>query len=1273
MPGYAVSPDRTMLIYRDDKKTVVPMRDIDTFTYHNVLNHNQKMKYDNWATSLGNRVHESMVDHVDFRRKQSADVANQMPYKPVQEDATLNLKLSPETQYEIGLKYYNGEGVSQDFRKAAKCFRLAADQGFPAAQRNLGDMYANGRGIRQNYAEAVKWYRLAADQGNADAQRNLGVMYQYGRVRRNYAEAVKWYRLAADQGNADAQNNLGVMYSNGRVRRNYAEAVKWYRLAAEQGHICAQNNLGVMYSNGQGVRRNYAEAVEWYRMAADQGDTAAQNNLGVMYANGEIRRNYKRYRLAAVRGDSFAQKNPGYMYSNGEIPQNYKRHSLAAYHAATAAQNNLGVMYSNGQGVRQNYAEAVEWYRMAADQGDTAAQNNLGYMYANGLGVAQNYAEAVKWYRLAADQGDADAQNNLGYMYANGLGVAQNYAEAVKWYEWAAWQGFSLAQYNLGVMYETGKGVNKDYSEALKWYGLAANQGHGDAIKWLRWAANQGNSGAQYTIGAMYHNGKGVNKDYSEAAKWYRLAADQGDSDAQYNLGVWYHNGKGVNKDYSEAAKWYRLAADQGDSDAQYNLGYMYANGLGVAQNYTEAMKWYRMAADQGDSVAQYILGEKYEDGHGVTQDYSEAVKWYRLAADQGYTNAQNHLGNIYRKGLGVTQDYDEAAKWYHLAAEQGDEEAKGKLLELAAFRSQGVSPSDKLPPSPKPIHLDAKSSDTRLNEIVEKLNKLIGLERVKKEIYQIMQLVRIREMRKTKGLKIDRMSLHSVFLGSPGTGKTTVARIYGQILKALGLLSKGHLVETDRSGLVAGYVGQTEEKTDTKIQQALGGILFIDEAYSLSKSDDAGWDYGREAISILLKRMEDHRDDFVVIVAGYDNPMEKFLRSNEGLKSRFSRHIHFDDFSTDELVEIFQLICSEGGYEIGSAALELTRTLVSKAYSQRDESFGNARYVRNLFEDVVRNQNVRLAETAQEPSHKDLVTILPDDIPKGPQVCRESLDELLAQLNKLIGLDQVKSEIYQLTQFVRVQQMRRTQGLSDDPVSLHCVFFGNPGTGKTTVARIYGKLLNAMGLLSRGHVVETDRSGLVAGYVGQTEGKTDEKVRESLGGILFIDEAYSLSKGEDSQNDFANEAISILLKRMEDHRDDFVVIVAGYDKPMAELLESNEGLKSRFSTHIHFPDYSPKELLEIFKLFCKEKRYEIEGNALKLVQRILENEYQNRDETFGNGRLVRNLFESVKKNQAVRLAESPNKLSLSDLVTILPDDVRPLLNKKQEPVVARY
>ncbi len=1150
----------------------------------------------------------------------------------------------PRTQFEIGNKYYYGQAVAQDYKEALKWFSLAAQQGYSEAlawfhqlaadkgdsdiQFQLGLMYETGKGVSQSYSEAIRLFSLAAQQGQSDALTRL--------------------RVAANQGNSDAQYNVGQLYETGQiVSQSYSEAIRWYRLAANQGHVEAinccrvaankgnvyvQNDLGLIYAQGKVVKEDYIEAAKWFRLAADKGNSDAQFQLGLMYENGKgVGKDYSEalnwYRLAAQQG-----------------------HSEAQY--------NLGVICRQGNGVNQDFAEAIKWFQLDAKQGNSNAQFQLGLIYETGEGVSKDYSEALKWYRLAAKQG---------------------HSEALKWFILAADKGNSDAQYNLGLMYANGQGVNKNYREALRWCRLAAKQGHCASAEWLRSVAqryaNQGDSDAQFQLGLMYETGKGVPRNYCDAFKWFRLAAQQGNNDAEYKLGYMYENGLGVfKKGYAEASKWYRLAADKGHPDAitklqELDLKLTPGDTMPQKPNKSNVKEDVSMPCDPtlqylGDKTYrenQFNIGNNYYYGDSVAQDYNEAVKWYRLAADKGHPDAITKLQELDLK-LTPGDTMPQKFKW-RIPKRGPIVFVRPENPVLQKSNKSGSKQKVSKPPSPKPTHLDAKSSNTKLNGIVKELNKLIGLERVKKEIYQLMQVVRIRETRAKEGLKVDAMSLHSVFLGSPGTGKTTVARLYGQILRGLGLLSKGHLVETDRSGLVAGYIGQTEIKTDAKIKEALGGILFIDEAYSLSKGEDNQNDFGNEAISILLKRMEDHRDDLVVIVAGYDNPMEKFLRSNEGLKSRFSRHIHFDDFSADELVEIFQLSCSKGGYEIGSEALDLTRTLVSKAYGQRDESFGNARYVRNLFEDIVRNQNVRLAESAKNPSHKDLVTILPDDIPKGPQLSSESLDELLAQLKKLIGLEQVKDEIDQLTHFVKIQQMRREQGLSDDPLSLHCVFFGNPGTGKTTVARIYGKLLNALGLLSKGHVVETDRSGLVAGYIGQTEGKTDEKVREALGGILFIDEAYSLSKGEDSQNDFGNEAISILLKRMEDHRDDLVVIVAGYDRPMEELLESNEGLKSRFSTHIHFPDYSPKELLKIFELFCKDNHYQVQTAALKLVQHILENEYQNRDETFGNGRLVRNLFESVKKNQAVRISKTLKTPSDNDLCAILPDDIHPLIN----------
>jgi TPR repeat protein len=264
-------------------------------------------------------------------------------------DPTGNIEQSPEDQFNLGLYYYLGLFVPQDYEKAAMWLRKAAEQGNADAQSQLGFMYAKGQGVPQDYAESVKWYRKAADQGDADAQHNLGFMYEQGQgVPQDYAESVKWYRKAAEQGNADGQFNLGEMYANGQgVPQNYAEAVKWYRKAAEQGNAGGQVNLGVMYVNGKGVPQDYAEAAKWFRKAAEQGNADGQFNLGFMY----------------YQGDS----------------------------------------------VPQNYAEATKWYRKAADQGDAKAQFNLGFMYDNGQGVPQNYILAYAWSNLAAAKGQKQA------------------------------------------------------------------------------------------------------------------------------------------------------------------------------------------------------------------------------------------------------------------------------------------------------------------------------------------------------------------------------------------------------------------------------------------------------------------------------------------------------------------------------------------------------------------------------------------------------------------------------------------------------------------------------------------------------------------------------------------------------------------------------------------------------------------------------------------------------------------------------------------------
>ena len=275
----------------------------------------------------------------------------------------------------------------------------------------------------------------------------------------------------------------------------------------------------------------------------------------------------------------------------------------------------------------------------------------------------------------------------------------------------------------------------------------------------------------------------------------------------------------------------------------------------------------------------------------------------------------------------------------------------------------------------------------------------------------------------------------------------------------------------------------------------------------------------------------------------------------------------------------------------------------------------------------------------------------------------QQNMDSLFNELNSLIGLQKVKAQVRELTQYVRVQEMRRQKGLGVTNLSLHSVFHGSPGTGKTIVARIYSKMLKAMGLLSKGHFVETDRAGLVGNYIGQTANKTDEKIKEALGGVLFIDEAYALYKGEHAQSDYGSEAIEVLMKRMEDNRNDFAVIVAGYPAPMVEFLNSNEGFKSRFVNTIDFEDYSPDELMQIFSLLCSQNNYSPKKDAIELVKIIIESSHANRDKRFGNARDIRNKFEKIIKNQALRIGETMIHPTNDQLQVIEPEDVYPLLH----------
>ena len=534
------------------------------------------------------------------------------------------------------------------------------------------------------------------------------------------------------------------------------------------------------------------------------------------------------------------------------------------------------------------------------------------------------------------------------------------------------------------------------------------------------------------------------------------------------------------------------------------------------------------------------------------------------------------------------------------------------------------------------------------IGESEKKLGELIGLSGIKESIRKIKAYA-------LNNKDSEDLNIHMCFLGNPGSGKTEVARYIAGILYENKILPTNKVIEVDRSGLVSQYFGATAEKTSRVISRAMGGVLFIDEAYALGNNADVGTDYGKEAIDTLVKAMEDYRGKFRVILAGYKNEMLQMLSSNPGFKSRIQFMLDFPNYSRDELKSITELMLKNRHYTIGDTAL--SRILDITDIKRKDPNFANAREIRNILDQVIMCQNLRRAGSDDtELGIVDVNKYIQDAKINLPTSGTGTANKILTgeeELDQLIGLAAIKRMIKKIKAYAK-----RNQG--QEGFNLHMCFYGNPGTGKTEVARILSRILYDAGVLPEAKLVETDSHGLLGKFVGETAPKTQAKINDAMNGVLFIDEAYGLvstNTASGGVTSYGEEAIAVLLKEMEDRRGQFCVILAGYKDEMKTMLSANPGLESRIQFTLDFPDYTREELGEIAVAFLKKKKYEIDEPALNRLLNVTEY-YRNRP-NFANARTVRNILDQVIMNQNLRTEDTDgdNLIVVDDVEDYLMDE----------------
>lgn len=526
----------------------------------------------------------------------------------------------------------------------------------------------------------------------------------------------------------------------------------------------------------------------------------------------------------------------------------------------------------------------------------------------------------------------------------------------------------------------------------------------------------------------------------------------------------------------------------------------------------------------------------------------------------------------------------------------------------------------------------------SQLDKNLEKLDNLVGISEVK---YRVKEILKYVEYQKKIGEE-QAVNLNMIFKGEAGTGKTTVAKILSELLYDMGILKTKTIIEVTGKDLIGEHLGQTAPKTQRVIDSAIDGILVIDEAHTIMTSKGSA-DYPSECIATLCNNMDTYKDRLVVIFAGYTKEMNAFKNKNQGLASRIGFEIEFEQFTIDELIEIFKLKLKEKDFELEDGAIDKIRNIIQKAKIAKN--FGNARYIDNLFDKLVLTHAI-------EATDDNLKLITKNDIERMEKTIlakERTVDDVLKDLNSLIGLKDIKDII---DGFVSVLEFNKKVDHQND-FNLHMIFKGNAGTGKTTVARLIADIYYSLGYIKKNKVTEVQSQDLIGEWLGQTGPKTQAVIDTAIDGVLFIDEAYSLMEHKGSNASYTAECIATLLKAMEDYKGRLIVIFAGYTEEMIQFRDLNPGLKSRIGFELTFADYTTDELVEIFKKKISDYKFNVEDKAIEKVRKLLEE--AKKVENFGNGRFVDNMLQKIIVEHAKRMK---NENDMEKLLLITEEDI---------------